>query len=196
MVQRPPVTAERWLPVPIAGFEKSHEVSDLGRVRSLERIISVSAKWGGVTSRRVPARVMTTTPVRGDYLTVTLGNERKRLQAYVHQLVLLAFIGPRPEGCDACHGPGGRQDNRLLNLCWGTKSKNHGEDRLRDGTLLQGSRNHKSKLTEATVIECRMRHSAGEASVRFLAEEFGVSDVAMSYAIRGKTWRHVDGVPN
>lgn len=43
---------------------------------------------------------------------------------YVHQLVLLTFVGPRPEGLQACHKNSDRADNRLSNLVWGTRQRN------------------------------------------------------------------------
>lgn len=54
----------------------------------------------------------------------------------------------------------------------------------------KGSRNANSKLTEASVVDIRARHRAGE-SVRSLASEYGVSRVALRNAIAGRTWRHV-----
>jgi hypothetical protein len=53
-----------------------------------------------------------------------------------------------------------------------------------------GESHHSAKLTDAIVVECRHRHTAGE-SQRALAREFGVSATVMNQAIRGKTWQHV-----
>jgi hypothetical protein len=46
-----------------------------------------------------------------------------------------------------------------------------------------------SKLTEAIVRECRARHRAGETAAAL--SEFGVSDVAMTNVVKGRTWKHV-----
>lgn len=51
---------------------------------------------------------------------------------YVHQLVLEAFVGPRPEGLEACHWNDVSDDNRLDNLRWATKSANR-YDCVRNG---------------------------------------------------------------
>jgi hypothetical protein len=53
----------------------------------------------------------------------------------VHQAVLLAFIGPRPEGMQGCHGDGNPRNNRLDNLRWDTREANE-MDKLRHGTTL------------------------------------------------------------
>lgn len=48
----------------------------------------------------------------------------------VHRLVLLAFVGPCPEGMECRHLNGVRADCRLENLAWGTRDENV-EDRRR-----------------------------------------------------------------
>ena len=48
-----------------------------------------------------------------------------------------------------------------------------------------------AKLTEDIVRECRTRYAAGETQAA-LAAEFHVSDQALSKAVRGLTWQHVE----
>jgi hypothetical protein len=43
---------------------------------------------------------------------------------FLHRVVLLAFVGPRPANCEACHSNGIRSDNRLANLRWDTRESN------------------------------------------------------------------------
>ena len=66
------------------------------------------------------------------YRSVCLRRDGKRRRNYyVHELVLLAFVGARPTlDHEACHGNGKRDDNRLTNLRWGTYADN-AEDRKR-----------------------------------------------------------------
>lgn len=87
---------------------------------------------------------------------------------------------------EARHGPGGKLDNRLSNLCWGTPSENQ-EDKVRDGTTNRGERCGSARLTAEIVAECRHRHAIGESQAA-LAREFGVAVSTMSEAIRGVTW--------
>ena len=108
----------------------------------------------------------------------------------VHVLVARAFLGPCPDGQEVCHGPAGRRDNRLVNLSYGTPSKNNGEDKRRDGTLPVGVLNPRAILTEEIVRECRIRVAAGE-SRSALAREFDVSDTVIRKAVAGIAWRHV-----
>ena len=66
------------------------------------------------------------------YYRVRFARDGKMINASVHRVVLEAFVGPCPEGHEACHNNGNPSDNRLENLRWDTKSAN-ALDRVRDG---------------------------------------------------------------
>ena len=91
---------ETWKPVP--GHE-NYLVSDQGRVAKV-------MKPGYASKLRYPL--------------VTLGEVGKRVNYYVHELVLRAFVGERPEGAVVRHLNDVPTDNRLENLKWGTRSEN------------------------------------------------------------------------
>lgn len=110
---------ERWRRVP--GW-RGYQVSDLGAVRSVPRVLASGRAHGG--GPLAPA------PDRDGYLTVTLSDGAQRWQAPVHVLVLLAFRGTCPAGLERLHGNGDRQDNRLVNLRYGTDLEN-ARDKLR-----------------------------------------------------------------
>ena len=103
---------ENWLPIP--GYEGSYEVSDLGRVRSLDRITDRGRNWRG--------RFMTPSVMPTGYLTVTLWRDGKQRTHLVHRLVLTTFVGPSESEVRHLHGD--PSDNRLSELAWGTHSEN------------------------------------------------------------------------
>jgi hypothetical protein len=174
---------EEWRAV--IGWEGFYEVSDLGRVRSLPRLTSTGATPGGRILK--PA-------ISGGRLMVNLCREGIAKGHRIHRLVAAAFIGPCPEGLEVCHGPGGALDNRAANLTYGTKKKNCGPDKVRDGTTNRGERSAVAKLTEEIVAECRTRALAGETHYD-LAREFGVGQQTMWSAVVGKTWFVVNVPP-
>jgi hypothetical protein len=106
--------SERWRPV--VGHE-FYEVSDLGRVRS-------------------PKGVLKPSPDRYGYLRVYIPRT-----TYVHRLVLEAFVGPCPPGQETRHLNDDKNDNRLANLLWGTKSENT-YDRIANGRHVQARKTH------------------------------------------------------
>lgn len=101
---------ENWKPV--AGFEDIYEVSDLGNVRSLDRVVN-SDKRGTL---RVRGRVLRGGRASTGYLSVALCRDGGCRSYTIHELVARAFIGPRPEGADIDHIDGNRTNNLPANL--------------------------------------------------------------------------------
>jgi hypothetical protein len=114
---------EEWVPVP---GSPGYEASTMGRVRSIDRLITnrlgVVRQWRG--------RVLIPRVDDEGYARVRLGAVPERP---VHQVILETFVGPRPPGKVGCHGPGGSLDNRPENLRWDTQSANI-RDSVREGT--------------------------------------------------------------
>lgn len=114
---------ERWLPA--VGYD-GYEVSDLGRVRSLDRVLPCAGRM-----RRHHGKVLTPSVMpKGGHLQVGVGSNNRR---YVHHLVMEAFVGPRPIGLEVRHRNGVPSDNRLSNLVYGTHIEN-AQDMLLHGT--------------------------------------------------------------
>jgi hypothetical protein len=109
---------ERWLPV--VGAEGRYEVSDLGNVRSVDHRVRLVCH-GVETTRQVHGRKLRPAPSRSGHLSAVIGKGNTRL---VHQLVLEAFVGPRPVGFETLHLNHQPADNRLENLVWGPRSEN------------------------------------------------------------------------
>lgn len=170
---------ERWLPVP--GYEGFYEVSDMGRVRSVDRIDS--------RNHFRAAQEMKQSLIDGRYLRVTLTRGGKEKTRKVHQLVLEAFVGPRPCGMEGCHNNGIATDCRLPNLRWDTK-KGNADDRRKHGTLRYGNEHYAAKLSETQVREIYARRCAGE-SCGSLAREFGVSPQLISRIGKREIWKHL-----
>jgi hypothetical protein len=111
-------TPESWIPIP--GYEGSYEVSDLGRVRSLDRIVR-----GGNGGMRLSPGGMRKVSSRADGRRfLNLRSDGKGVIRLVPHLVLEAFVGPRPDRHDACHNNGDPADDRLVNLRWDSRSEN------------------------------------------------------------------------
>jgi NUMOD4 motif len=168
--------SESWLPV--VGWEGLYEVSDLGRVRSLDRLVFHSP--GSARLRSLRGKVLQLRPSHDGYNRVGLyGGHGKSVDAYVAVLVATAFLGPCPEAQEVLHGPAGHGDDRLANLSYGTHIANC-EDRARD-------RAGHAKLTRALAAEIRRRVAAGERRYD-LAAEYGVTHTTISRVVNGQRW--------
>ena len=157
--------SEEWRQVP--GF-CDFEVSSLGRLRS--------PRWGGEPRE---GRVDKTTGYRRILLT-------NRARFYVHYLVVLAFVGPRPERHQVAHENGCRTDNRLENLSYKTCRGNNA-DKLRHGTYLCGERVPGHKLTKQDVEKMRQMRADG-ASFDALGKLFGVHPMHACRVVAGRRW--------
>ena len=122
---------ENWKAIP--GYEGAYEVSDLGRVRGLTRTDASGRRWQG--------RALRLLAHPGGYLQVNLCRGGVARMHRIHRLVLEAFVGPAPDGTEACHGDGNPANNTLGNLRWDTKSSNS-FDRVRHGTHNNASKTH------------------------------------------------------
>ena len=118
----------RWVP----GYEGIYEVSNMGRVRSVDRLL-YHYNWRAKANRahKIKGRMLRPGKASHGYFTVALGRGNSRT---VHSLVAEAFIGPRPEGCEVLHADGSRDNNRAANLRYGTRSENN-LDAVKHGTL-------------------------------------------------------------
>ena len=117
---------EVWLPV--IGWEGRQEVSNLGRVRTLDHVVirKNGRPWPNKAKILRPwKKGSVKNGKRKEYWCVTLSGQVKRKVAI---LVLEAFIGPKPfDAAVSRHLNDESLDDRLENLAWGSKS-----DDLRD----------------------------------------------------------------
>jgi hypothetical protein len=131
---------EIWRPIP---GRNGYEVSDLGRVRSVDRVIPRRWRSGRIVQAKLKGRLLGLHVAAGPgYLYARLGCK----SAYVHHLVLEAFVGPRPAGRQAAHGDGDKLNNTLGNLRWATPKENCA-DKLRHGTALFGAKSPNGRKT-------------------------------------------------
>lgn len=107
----------------------------------------------------------------------------------VHQLVLLAFVGPPPEGHEVRHRDGVSSNNQLANLTYGTARENQ-HDRKAHGTAPAGTANGRAKLDEAKVRAIRVALSRGLNQYQ-IAAAYGIGQAAVSRIHRRVAWSHV-----
>lgn len=131
-------SSESWLPIP--GLD-GYEASDMGRVRSVDRVIhyELPTRWGKIVPvkrfRTGQVLALSTHPKTG-YRIVTIRGKSWT----VHTLILLAFVGPAPADTECRHLDGNNENNYPSNLAWGTRKENTA-DRIQHGTHVTFGRN-------------------------------------------------------
>lgn len=164
--------SEQWRKIP--GVDSRYEISDQGRVRSLV----------------VPSEPRILRPsLRRGYHILKIRPERKYMTISLSRAVLLAFVGPGPEGFHAAHLDGNRVNNRLPNLAWVDQSENESHKNAH-GTSQSGEAHWCAKLTDAQVLEIRQEHANG-VQQKVLADRFGVRQQTVSRVCRRTNWRHL-----
>lgn len=165
---------EEWRDIP--GYVGYYQASNLGRIRSLVRLIQSKIDAGV----RKEKRVLSPGHNLQGRCQVSLCRDGMVRRKQVHRLVLEAFVGPCPVGMEACHGPDNdHRNNRLDNLRWDTKKANFGD------AVALGTMGKPKKLTQEQVDVIR----AAEGTQRSIAAQFGVSQVMVHNIRHGKVWK-------
>lgn len=169
-------SSEEWRATRYSGYE----VSNLGRVRSLTRLVKgrdniVQLRTGRILKLRMHTH---------GYLRVQLGADNEE---YVHRLVCEAFHGcPKSPDLHADHINGVRADNRVENLRWLEPEANRA---LRK--FPRGSQRPEAKINEATAARIKAHTSRHRGEAARLGRELGVSAPIIRQIWRGVSWRYV-----
>lgn len=131
---------------------------------------------------------------RDGYLKCRLHRRGEEYFVGAHTLVLLAFVGPRPEGMEGCHNDGDPGNNRLDNLRWDTPRGNQA-DRDRHGRTATGERNGRAKLTAGEVALARKLRARG-LSLRRIGRLLGINKSQVGKIVSVTNWKTVAAVPN
>ena len=178
----------------IENYEGFYQVSDCGRIKSLERDVYYSN--GAV--HHVDEKILVPILNRGGYSQINLNKNGKVKKEYVHRLVAMAFI-PNPENKSQInHKNEVKTDNSVENLEWCTASYN-----LSYGTrTARAVQNHEyPKLgnhPNAKPVFCEELNKKFD-SIRRAEEELGVNINCIVSACKGKTktaggfhWRYAN----
>ena len=174
--------SEIWKDIP--NYEGSYQVSNMGRVRSLDRVIAI--KDGSM--RKHKGRVLKAHLNKG-YERLRLCIDNEVTNKFVHRLVLETFK-PHVNMNDlqVNHIDGDKLNNHLTNLEWVTARDNilHAYD-IGLMTSRVGERNPSAKLSNADVLEILQRLYTGELH-RDIASDYGVSPAYISLINTGRRW--------
>lgn len=136
----------------------------------------------------------------GEHSTVGYGffsvwrNNKRTARLGAHRVSWELHNGPIPDGLCVMHKCDVPLCVRPDHLTLGTQAENlldaRTKGRMKGPPPQVGTKNCKAKLSEANVLEIRHRVYGGEKQ-RTLANEFGVSQYAISAIKLRKVWRHI-----
>lgn len=151
---------------PIKGFENEYLVSNLGRVKSLERYDRFN--------RHVKEKILVPRPNTNGYLRVQL----RRKDYYIHRLVANAFIDNPNNYNEINHISGIKTDNKKSNLEWCNRQYNNqynfkiGSRTREEMKRIANCDNHvlamkkRRKLTDKQILEIRKMFDLGISNIK------------------------------
>jgi hypothetical protein len=119
------IKMEEWRAV--KGFEGWYEISDMGRIRSLDRVIHhIEDKVYNKSKIQInEGKILTPQANNRGYYYIMLYRNSKHYKRYIHRLVAEAFLPAPPKSYRVVnHISGNHQDNRKENLEWCTQKQN------------------------------------------------------------------------
>ena len=176
---------EHWLPV--EGFD-AYEVSNLGRVRSLDRVVS---HWRG-GMRKIRGTVIKPRLNRYGYLQFAFSVERKKTYTCVHRVVAKAFV-PNPLSLsDVNHKDLDKTNCCADNLEWMTSPQNT-KHAVAAGLWNPVQNPNRARVMCANdVLEARRLRATG-MTYREVGAAMGKSYRNLVPCITGKTWSQLPG---
>ena len=178
----------------IEGYEGTYQVSNLGRVRSLDRYTEQPCVKGGTHERLRKGCILKQRQSRRGYKTIHLYNQadHKKHLYYVHRLVAFAFVPGYSEDKEVNHKDEVITNNHADNLEWITQIEN-----LRYGT--RGQRVNKNRLKSVQQYDTEGNLIATFKSMSDAERETGIFRRSIRLCCQGKTktaggyrWRYTE----
>ncbi len=171
----------------IEGYNGLYEVSNFGRVKSycLDAV--------GLMKKDYKPKMMKDSSNGLGYRYVVLSKNNNSKNLYIHRLVLKAFV-PNPQNKPQVnHKNGIKDDNKLENLEWCTRSEN-AKHACKMGLWSdhKGENNNYSKLNNNQVVMIKKILKLKKYYQREIGKMFGVHQMTISRIQRGLIWHHVN----
>lgn len=166
----------------IKGYEGLYQVSNLGRVRSLDR-----KRWDGRKWCKCKGRTLVGRPTKMGYLRVGLG---RGVDCYIHRLVAQAFLVNTNNKSQINHKDGNKRNNSVNNLEWCSNSENmaHAAKKrlMRSGELHS---NHKLTKDAVSYIRNKYQRYSREFNLSTLGRLFNVCPESVRRVVLGESWK-------
>jgi len=170
----------------VVGYEGLYQVSNLGNVRSLSRLVD----YGHCKAFR-EGRVLAKAIDKDGYELVGLNKSSKSKLCKVHRLVAESFVRNTNQLSIVNHKDGVKNNNNINNLEWVNNSENI--QHAYDSGLAKAHKGEKcgaSKLTEEQVQTMRRLANQGVMH-KDIAAQFSISKRGIHNIISRKSWNHI-----
>lgn len=181
----------------ITGHKGKYQISNIGRIKSLKRIVFSKSGYSFVVHEKI---TFGNKKPNGYYV---FNLKRGGSSAYISRLVAQAFI-PNPDNKPHVnHIDGVPANNKVANLEWCTHKENmrhawrtglfessRKKARINCGNRFRGEKSYTSKLSNRDVLSVRKLHNKGKSNTE-LGKIYRVDQSTISNIIHRKTWKHI-----
>jgi len=164
----------------IIGYENLYLVSDLGRIKSMPK------------KTRKGERILKAIQMPNGYQTIDLVKDKKVKKCLLHRLVANSFLLNAANKEQVNHINGIKNDNRLKNLEWNTRSENQLHSIRAGLRTTKGEKNSQCKLNEISVLSI----FNDNRKYTEISKIYNISISTISDIKRGYSWSHITGLLN
>lgn len=177
----------------IEKYEGIYQISNLGRIKSVERVFykRKARKNHELMPVYMPEKIRSKRITNRGYVKISLWNNNKVEHFLVHRLVAFYFVhNPKPNKYNqVLHLDNNPGNPRWDNLKWGTQKMNI-QQSVSEGRWHTGSKNFQSKLKAEDIPIIRQLIADG-VSLTKIGDRFGVTHCPIMYIKDNRTWKHV-----
>lgn len=157
---------ELWMPVKC--HENQYEVSNFGRIKSLDR--EVANAFG--TKTKLKGRLLRGNLLNNGYISVCFSSKTKK---YVHQVVAETFLPPSEIKNTVNHKDGNKTNNYVENLEWNTYKQNNDHARETGLNNQHGEKCNLFKHSDQFIDAVRNVHKKYSPNYEELGRMFGLT---------------------
>ena len=151
----------------VEGFEGLYQVSDRGRVKSLNRVVSYGDRHYTIREKIKKGTIKSRGSQKGGgYVVVSLYKDNKSHMNYVHRLVAKAFILNVDNKLTVNHKDGDKTNNNIENLEWMTYAENNEHAYMTGLTTYENRKNEQSKSISVKQFDLKWNFIASFQSMR------------------------------
>ena len=176
---------EKWKS--IKDYEGIYEISNLGNIKSLQRLIERPKEVGSFTQSE---RILKPSKCLGGYNGVTLVINTKKKRHLVHRLVAAAFLNNKFNHKYVNHIDGNRHNNNVNNLEWCTQSHNKKHSYNLGLSDKKGTNHHLTKFKEQDIIDIRSKYENEGMLQKEISKIYNVNKSTIWHIVNYKTWNY------
>src|SRR3990167_6659485 len=169
----------------IKGYEWFYQVSNLGGVKSLSRLIKRKV-WTPYNGKALKGH-----NDKDGYLKVLIRNNEIVKYLFIHRLVAISFMENQYNKPQVNHIDGNKKNNVVENLEWCSAHENRLHAYKIGLQSKVGEKHHMVKLKEKNIFKIRNLFASGKMKQREIAQNFNVTPHTISDIHTRRSWTHL-----